>query len=193
MSISRRMKRITPSPPKVRNPKSKSKMMSTLLNRGKNISHRTLHKILHAGILLFSLVIILMYSTLLEFENANDTTMQGGRSSSSTKRSGNTKKKPFDPDWWKKNNNIENPGRGYGSERGKIKCDQDIHKMVSYWNDPRSEADLAFESPFLEAPSAFISLPKKEKTRYLSFEPDLVSYTMELFAFIRVYTCTPRV
>ncbi|KAL3775210.1 hypothetical protein HJC23_010698 [Cyclotella cryptica] len=68
------------------------------------------------------------------------------------------------------------PGRGTGSKRGHIACDaitpnnDDISPLISYWNDPRTDQDNAFQSPFaitsLDPP-----IPTTTK-RYLSFEPD---------------------
>ena len=60
------------------------------------------------------------------------------------------------------------PGRATGSQRGQVKCDQDISHLVSYWSDPRSDDDRAFQSPF-------ITESKSKRRRYLSFEPDCVS------------------
>ncbi|KAL7484562.1 hypothetical protein ACHAW6_010196 [Cyclotella cf. meneghiniana] len=62
------------------------------------------------------------------------------------------------------------PGRGAGSKRGRIACDNKddlISPLVSYWNDPRSDRDNAFRSPF--APGRTNAV---DKPRYLSFEPD---------------------
>lgn len=58
------------------------------------------------------------------------------------------------------------PGRARGAARGRVACDADVSRLVSYWSDPRSDADRAFRSPFLPTPG---------QPRYLSFEPDLVS------------------
>ena len=68
-------------------------------------------------------------------------------------------------------NNKNGPitGRGSGSKRGHINCSIDVDLLVSYWNDPLSDEDRSFQSPFLKAPDATADIA----TRYLSFEPDL--------------------
>lgn len=69
-------------------------------------------------------------------------------------------------------NHIE--GRGSGSARGIVKCDAEISSLVSYWDDPLSDADRTFRSPFLESPLTTAADKRNTKTkRYLSFEPDL--------------------
>lgn len=72
-------------------------------------------------------------------------------------------------------------GRGSGSARGSVKCDADISALVSYWDDPLSDADRSFRAPFWEKPltttAAAVGATDKLNTtkpkRYLSFEPDL--------------------
>jgi len=65
-------------------------------------------------------------------------------------------------------------GRGSGSARGAVKCDTEISSLVSYWDDPLSDADRKFRSPFLENPLTTADTSKHIKPkRYLSFEPDL--------------------
>ena len=64
------------------------------------------------------------------------------------------------------------PGRGSGSKRGHIQCDVNVSPLVSYWNDPRSDADRTFRSPFHDIPSPEKSATESATTRYLSFEPD---------------------
>jgi hypothetical protein len=59
------------------------------------------------------------------------------------------------------------PGRGAGSARGHVACDTEVSPLVSYWNDPRSDKDVEFQSPFLTNPNS-----QSTSTRYLSFEPD---------------------
>lgn len=69
------------------------------------------------------------------------------------------------------NNHIE--GRGAGSARGTVRCDVDVSSFMSYWDDPLSDADRLFRSPFLENPLTLDELNTKPKERrYLSFEPD---------------------
>mmetsp|Transcript_10298 Transcript_10298/g.20656 ORF Transcript_10298/g.20656 Transcript_10298/m.20656 type:complete len:584 (+) Transcript_10298:79-1830(+) len=72
-------------------------------------------------------------------------------------------------------NNQQIEGRGAGSGRGTVKCDADISSLVSYWDDPLSDADRSFRSPFLDNPLT-TTVDKRSNTkpkRYLSFEPDL--------------------
>jgi hypothetical protein len=76
------------------------------------------------------------------------------------------------------------PGRGQGSGRGHVQCDEDISRLVSYWNDPRSDFDCAFRSPFLGPTTASRSIPGRR--RYLSFEPDKV--IIILFCCVRKIT-----
>ena len=67
------------------------------------------------------------------------------------------------------------PGRGLGSGRGHVSCDADITHLVSYWNDPRSNSDRKFQSPFSTAVLNNKQHPNKQQQpqqRYLSFEPD---------------------
>ena len=54
-------------------------------------------------------------------------------------------------------------GRGAGSSRGQVKCDTDISSLVSYWDDPLSDADQSFRSPFWG---------QSNQKKYVSFEPD---------------------
>lgn len=67
-------------------------------------------------------------------------------------------------------------GRGAGSARGVVNCDVDVTQLVSYWDDPLSDVDRMWSSPFLEKSLTTTDKrnanPKKEK-RFLSFEPDL--------------------
>ena len=80
-----------------------------------------------------------------------------------------------------RSNHIE--GRGAGSARGSVKCDTEVSALVSYWDDPLSDADRSFRSPFLENPltAATRAVSAAESNnmnslkpkRYLSFEPDL--------------------
>lgn len=131
------------------------------------------------GIFAFAVGIIVMYSHLLEIESKySEKDLRRGNSSNNNSIKKKTKKKVDDPNddpRLQRNNNHRNPGRAWGSEKGKVKCDEDIHRLVSYWNDPRSNFDRAFLSPFLEAPSAYIFKGGGLPRRYLSFEPDLVS------------------
>ena len=70
-------------------------------------------------------------------------------------------------------NNQIIPGRGIGSKRGHINCNENVDFLVSYWNDPRSDQDRIFESPFIKAPvTGPEALIASNVTRYLSFEPD---------------------
>lgn len=71
------------------------------------------------------------------------------------------------------------PGRGLGSKRGHVTCDTDVTHLVSYWNDPRSNADREFQSPFStvvlnnQHSRNTESQPQQQQPqRYLSFEPD---------------------
>jgi hypothetical protein len=65
-------------------------------------------------------------------------------------------------------------GRGSGSARGAVKCDTEISSLVSYWDDPLSDADRMFRSPFFENPLTTADKSKSTKPKkYLSFEPDL--------------------
>ncbi len=66
--------------------------------------------------------------------------------------------------------NIETSIRGSGSKLGTVHCDEDVSSLVSYWNDPLSETDRSFQSPFAENPSESRTLDAERK--YLSFEPD---------------------
>ena len=68
------------------------------------------------------------------------------------------------------NTSVHIPGRGDGSKRGFVQCDEDVSSLVSYWNDPRSDEDVAFHSPFITDPTA--DTTTSDSTRYLSFEPD---------------------
>ncbi|KAL7533903.1 hypothetical protein ACHAXR_005519 [Thalassiosira sp. AJA248-18] len=133
----------------------------------RSIPSHALRNLLYAGIVWFASGIFVLHWSLTEIEpnHAARDLRRGSASGSSGK------KLPPDQDpRLQKNNNHRNPGRAWGSEKGRVKCDQEIYRLVSYWNDPRSDVDRAFQSPFLEAPSAFIKRPKR--TRYLSFEPD---------------------
>eukprot|EP00956_Cyclotella_meneghiniana_P016700 scaffold26575_cov72-Cyclotella_meneghiniana.AAC.7 len=70
-------------------------------------------------------------------------------------------------------NNQIIPGRGIGSKRGHVNCEEKVDLLVSYWNDPRSDQDRTFESPFIRAPVTHHNdLKASNVTRYLSFEPD---------------------
>ena len=155
-----------------------SNRRTSRLNQSRSISCHSLQNLLMGGIIAFAIGIFVMYTHLTKIESNYHTELADGRlhySSANKKREGTSYINKEDPNsWFHKNNNHHNPGRAYGSERGKVKCDQDIYKLVSYWNDPRSIVDREFQSPFLEPPSPYIQRPKK--TRYLSFEPDLVSH-----------------
>jgi len=131
----------------------------------------TLQNILIGGIFLFAVGIMSMYSHLMKIEsNYAGRDPRRGSTSSSSNRPKKSSRPDLDPRL-QKNNNHRNPGRAWGSEKGNVKCDEDIYRLVSYWNDPRSDVDRAFQSPFLDPPSAYITTPKRR--RYLSFEPDL--------------------
>ena len=161
-----------------KNDRGGSNRRTSRLNQSRSISCHSLQNLLMGGILAFAIGIFVMYTHLMKIEQNVHTELADGRlhySSANKKREGTSYINKEDPNsWFHKNNNHHNPGRAYWSERGKVKCDQDIYKLVSYWNDPRSIVDREFQSPFLEPPSAYIQRPKK--TRYLSFEPDLVSH-----------------
>ena len=122
----------------------------------RSVSLRSIQNILIGGILLFAIGIIVTYSRLMEFESDASTTR-------STK---------FDVD-------MPQPitGRGQGSGWGRVQCEVDISRLVSYWNDPRSDVDRAFRSPFLVGSTSELkSIP--ERRRYLTFEPDkVISYS----------------
>jgi hypothetical protein len=117
----------------------------------RSVSLRSIQNILIGGILFFAIGIIVTYSRLMEFE-----------SDASTTRSTNIGDDVPHPI----------PGRGQGSGRGHVQCNEDISRLVSYWNDPRSDVDRAFRSPFLGSTSVLKSIP--ERRRYLTFEPDKV-------------------
>ena len=53
-----------------------------------------------------------------------------------------------------------------GSKKGHINCDVDVDFLV-YWNDPQGTLDRNFISPFAEKSSN-----NKDKTHYITFEPD---------------------
>ncbi|KAL9191105.1 hypothetical protein ACHAXT_000811 [Thalassiosira profunda] len=157
-----------------------------LLRLNRKIPYRLEH-ILFAGIVGFSIGISAMYSRLMKIETVDpvgvgdlrrgstNTNKSKRRSSSNSNKSKDRRRVGVleeDPPL-EKNNNHNNPGRAWGSEKGKIKCDQEVWRIMSYWNDPRSNRDRAFVSPFLEAPSAWINIPKAKRARYLSFEPDM--------------------
>ena len=126
-----------------------------------SVSLRSVQYILICGIFLFAVGIIGTYSRLMEFESNVSTTR-------STKSDGD-KPLPY-------------PGRSQGSGRGRVQCDEDISRLVSYWSDPRSDFDRAFRSPFSESPSALKNSP--ERRRYLSFEPDRVRRSV---AFLKTH------
>mmetsp|Transcript_50983 Transcript_50983/g.58943 ORF Transcript_50983/g.58943 Transcript_50983/m.58943 type:complete len:593 (-) Transcript_50983:75-1853(-) len=167
-------------------PKGKITNTTTLTKRYISlISPYTLRNILICGILIFSSVSIIIYSHLMDIEstyegkdprfntNRNDTITKKEEALSSELDSRLQKShllSELDPRLQKNNNHV-NPGRAWGSEKGKVACDQDIYRLISYWNDPRSDVDRSFTSPFLQSPSvSHIKRPKR--TRYLSFEPD---------------------
>ena len=119
----------------------------------RSVSLRSIKNILIGGILLFAIGIIVTYSRLVEFESDASTTR-------STKFDGDILPQPI-------------PGRGQGSGRGRVQCKVDVSRFVSYWNDPRSDVDRAFRSPFLVGSTSVLkSIP--ERRRYLTFEPDKV-------------------
>lgn len=132
-------------------------------NRRANVSFFTLQNMLAAGIFAFVICIIIMYSHLMKIEPNHAMRHNNFVNSVVTK-----------------NNNHLNPGRAVGSQKGEVACDEDISHFVSYWNDPRSDVDRDFVSPFLESPSAY-NIRRPQKTRYLSFEPDLVSSLFHYF------------
>jgi len=66
--------------------------------------------------------------------------------------------------------NIDASRRGEGSKLGTIQCDENVSSLISYWNDPLSETDRNFQSPFWDNSSESNALDAK--TKYLSFEPD---------------------
>lgn len=121
----------------------------------RSVSLRSIQNILIGGILLFAIGIIVTYSRLMEFESDASTT-----------------RTKFDVD-------MPQPitGRGQGSGWGRVQCEVDISRFVSYWNDPRSDVDRAFRSPFLVGSTSVLkSIP--ERRRYLTFEPDkVISYS----------------
>ena len=128
----------------------------------RHVPLRSIQYILIGGIFLFAVGIIVTYSRLMTFEsNVSNTRL--------TKSDGD-KPLPY-------------PGRSKGSGRGRVRCDEDISRLVSYWSDPRSDFDRAFQSPFSGSPSALKHSPKRR--RYLSFEPDRVSSV----AFLRTMIC----
>ena len=112
--------------------------------------YRFIQNFLIVGILLFTVGIIVTYNKIESINYVGRELWSGSTISQS------------------EHNIRDNPGRGGGSERGRIKCDEDISNLVSYWNDPRSDADRQFQSPFQNA--AYTTKPNR--TRYLSFEPD---------------------
>lgn len=152
-------------------------------NRRATVSLFTLQNMLAAGIFAFVISIIIMYSHLIKIEPNH--AMRHNFVNSVT-AAGSTSNNQLPPDQdssrLQKNNNHLNPGRAVGSQKGQVKCDEDISRLVSYWNDPRSNVDRDFVSPFLESPSAY-NLKRPQKTRYLSFEPDLVSFSNIMLAF----------
>mmetsp|Transcript_34475 Transcript_34475/g.72665 ORF Transcript_34475/g.72665 Transcript_34475/m.72665 type:complete len:587 (-) Transcript_34475:3476-5236(-) len=125
-----------------------------------------LQNLLFAGIVVLTAGSILLYCRLAEIESRSSSTGIYPILRNSIKRNQRGQIPPalLDP-------RFRIPGRASGSERGRVKCDQDISHLVSYWNDPRSDVDLTFESPFLEPPSDYKR--DTERRRYLSFEPDL--------------------
>ncbi len=145
----------------------------------KKFAGRRIEKLLMGGIFVFASSVVLMHFHLMKIESTyagrdlrNDGITPSKRKSS---RSSTKKYDGLPPDLdprLQKNNNWQNPGRAWGSEKGRVKCDVEVYRLISYWNDPRSNVDRAFQSPFLETPSAFIKRPKRK--RYLSFEPDMV-------------------
>lgn len=149
-------------------------------NRRATVSLFTLQNILAAGIFAFVISIIIMYSHLIKIEPNH--AMRHNFVNSVT-AAGSTSNNPLPPDQdssrLQKNNNHLNPDRAVGSQKGHVKCDEDISRLVSYWNDPRSNVDRDFVSPFLESPSAY----NLKRPRYLSFEPDLVSFSYIMLAF----------
>lgn len=63
--------------------------------------------------------------------------------------------------------------RATGSKKGHILCDKDVDSYVSYWSDPRSNADQLFQSPFSKGTMVSNQANTTSGTpRYLSFEPD---------------------
>lgn len=118
----------------------------------RSVPLRLVQNVLISGLFIFAVGTIVTYSRLVRFES--------DANASRSPKSGGDISMPI-------------PGRGLGSERGRVKCDEDVSRLVSYWNDPQSFVDRAFRSPFLESPS----VPRRtlERNRYLSFEPDRVS------------------
>ena len=131
-----------------------------------SVSLRSIQNILIGGIFLFAIGIIVTYSRLMEFESDASTTR-------STKIDGDIPQ-PI-------------PGRGQGSGRGHVQCDEEISWLVSYWNDPRSDVDRAFRSPFLGSISVLKSIP--ERRRFLTFEPDKVINSFAVFLRKNLMMC----
>jgi len=171
------------------------------------LSPNVLQNILIVGILVLVIGILILYSRLMNIFESNH--VGGGdllrsgrvRRSSSTAILGQRhhisqqklqQQQHVDHQRQKNNSNKRNkidpttpninPKRSRGSERGHVECDDpDISHIVSYWNDPRSDFDRTFQSPFLTYPpssssghdtTAINNNQQEERTRYLSFEPD---------------------
>jgi len=137
----------------------------------RSISPYTLQKLLITGIF-FALAVgvISLYSRLMKIESNDAGRVLRLGSTTTSQREKPSLSQLLDPRLQKKKSR-RIPGRARGSERGRVECDEDISHLVSYWDDPRSDVDRAFQSPFLDPPPAHTT--KTKRTRYLSFEPDL--------------------
>ena len=101
----------------------------------------SLQNMLLGGMFLFSVGIIIMYSHLMKIEPSytmqqqyDDVGNMFGRGSLNNNNNSNKKRLPPDQDpRLQKNNNHHNPGRAWGSEKGQIKCDKDVYRLISYW------------------------------------------------------------
>jgi len=166
------------------------------------LSPHVLQNILIVGILGLVIGILILHSRLMSIYESNHVGGGDLLGSGRVRRSSSTailghrhhnsqqQQQYGDHQRRKNNNNKRNkidptttniiPKRARGSERGHVECgDPEISNLVSYWNDPRS--DRAFQSPFLTYPlsssghdtNTINNNQQEERTRYLSFEPDL--------------------
>ena len=124
-----------------------------------------------------TIALVKLHFHLADIENRHAAGIYDGRSAKHSSQITNgqqpLKNQPLDIKISKSNiyeSNERIPGRGAGSKRGKVHCDSDVSSLVSYWNNPLSDADREFQSPFLNNPSSNDVI--NSETRYLSFEPD---------------------